>query len=366
MALRGRFHDGETATQHLVEVRFAEDGLDIAGAGVRAFWRKQDVVVRDRGGARWRLGVSASPDARLVLEKSVEAEAGLRKLDILSGKREVLRASALVGGLVAVGVLLAAVVFVLIPMAAEPLARMTPRATESLLGQNLSRQINVFMRPCTGASAQAAEVAIKPLITQLQGAAAPGFDVSITFVREDTPNAMAMPGGQVMVTQGLLTSVEDPEALAAVLAHEIGHVKARDGMVALYRNAGLGILLELITGGSGIAQQIVLVTGQLAELRYTRAQEERADRAAIVIMRTAGHDPAALARAFEALKAFKRTEAPRKNAIAEKLRVPEWLQSHPDLDRRIARARAAASPGGAVTLSPEAWGAVRNACSTAP
>ncbi len=363
MALRGRFHDGETATQHLVEVTFTGDGLEITGAGVCAFWRRQDVSVLDRGGGGWRLGVSTSPDARLILEKSAETESSLRHLDIVSGRRDALHASALVGGLVAIGVLLAATVFVFIPMASEPLARMTPRATEARLGENLSRQVKVFMRPCTGPNTRAAEIAIAPLVTQLQDAAAPGFEVSIVFVREDTPNAMALPGGQVLVTQGLLRTMEDPEALAAVLAHEIGHVKARDGMVALYRNAGLGILLELITGGSGVAQQVVLIGGQLAELRFTRAQEERADRAAIAIMRTADLDPAALARAFEALKAFKRTDdPPHESGIARKLRIPEWLQSHPDLDRRIALARAAAAPGGAQTLTPEAWGTVRNAC----
>lgn len=360
MAVRGRFHDGETAKEHLVEVIFAEDGLEIAGAGVRAFWRRQDVAVLDRSRRYWRLGASSSPDARLVLESSADVEAGLRKLGISGGRREVLRATALVGALVAASALLAAIVFVIIPVAAEPLAQVTPPVTEERLGANVTAQIHTFMRPCSGARAKAAEEAVAPLVDQLQRASAPAFNVQVTFVHEALPNAVTLPGGRVLVTEGLLETVQDPEAFAAVLAHEIGHVKARDGMVAMYRNAGLGILLEIITGGSGIAQQLVLLSGQVAELRYTRGQEARADRAALVIMRDTGHDPAALARAFEALKKFKRT--PRSGNFAEKLRVPEWLQSHPDLDARIARAKAAAAPGGAETLSPEAWGTVRGAC----
>ena len=362
MALRGRFHDGETATEHLVEVTFTDDGIEIAGAGVRAFWRRQDVTVLDRRGP-WRLGMTTAPDARLKLDKSADADGALQRLGIVDSRRDAVRASALVGALVAVGAFFAALVFVIIPMAAEPLARMTSRQVEERLGENLSRQINVVMRPCEGAAATDANTAIAPLVARLQKAADPGFDVAVTFVRDRTPNAMAMPGGRVMVTSGLLNIVDDPEALAAVLAHEIGHVKARDGMVALYRNAGLGILLEVITGGSGIAQQIVLLGGQLAELRYTRGQEERADNASYTIMRAARMDPGALARAFEVLKTFKgASDRPEPRLRTPKIALPEWMQSHPDTERRIARAKAAASPATAEALSPDAWATVRNAC----
>lgn len=358
MALRGRFHDGETATEHLVEVTPGADGLDIVGAGVRVFWRRQDMHVIDRGGGHWRLGVSTAPDARLVLAKSAEVDAALRSLGVVS--RDALRGGMLVGGLIAAGLALAALVFVAIPLAAEPLARLTPHEVETRLGDNVGKQVNVFMRPCPAAAA--ADNALAPLLQQLETAASPGFEVKVTFVRTKAPNAFAMPGGRVMVTSGLLETLDDPEELAAVLAHEIGHVKARDGMVALYRNAGLGILLEIVTGGSGVAQQVVLLGGQLAEMRYTRGQEERADVSAIATMRASGYDPAALARAFEALKVWKSEEERPGPSRLRDLDIPEWLQSHPGIDRRIARARAAATPATNVTLSPEAWEIVKRAC----
>lgn len=357
MALRGRFHDGETATEHLVEVTASADGLEIAGAGVRAFWRREDLRLIDRAGDSWRVGVATALDARLVLPKSSESEAALRALGVV--QRDALRAGALIGGLVVAGVALAALVFVAIPLAAEPLARMTPRDVEARMGDNLSRQVNVFMRPC--ANAGAANAAIAPLVQRLEAAAAPGFDVEITFVRTKVPNAFAMPGGRVMVTSGLLKTLDDPEEFAAVLAHEIGHVRARDGMVALYRNAGLGILLELITGGSGVAQQIVLLGGQLAELRYTRGQEERADVSAIATLRASGYDPAALARAFESLKSYDGDVKPARPRMRD-LDIPEWFMSHPDIDRRIARARAAAATSTSVALDADAWRTVRAAC----
>jgi predicted Zn-dependent protease len=234
---------------------------------------------------------------------------------------------------------------------------------EAQLGENLARQVHVFMRPC--AKTEAADAAIAPMVEMLAEAGDPGFPITLTFVREDAPNALALAGGQVMVTSGLLETLESPDELAAVVAHEIGHVKSRDGMIALYRNAGLGILLELITGGSGIAQQIVMVGGQLTELSYTRTQEARADRVAIAIMGDAGLDPAALARAFERLKVFsedeQEKERPASKAVRD-LRIPEWLKSHPDIDNRIVRARAAARPARTVAMSDEAWAIVREAC----
>ncbi|KAF0182879.1 MAG: peptidase M48 Ste24p [Alphaproteobacteria bacterium] len=361
-ALEGRFHDGVTAAEHRVAVTIVEDGLEIAGAGARAFWRKQDVVVVDKSGDVWRLSSSETPDARLAIEKSKAAETALRDGGILDPRRDAIRGLWLAGGLLALSASLAFIVFVAIPLGAEPLARATPRDVEEQLGENLARQVNVFMRPCEKTAP--ADAAIMPLLNDLEAAGDPGFTIMLTFVQEDTPNALAVAGGQIMVTSGLLETLESPDELAAVIAHEIGHVKSRDGMIALYRNAGLGILLELITGGSGVAQQIVMVGGQLTELSYTRAQEARADRVAIAIMGDAGLDPAALARAFERLKGYKRGDGdePRVPKQMRDMHVPEWLQSHPDIDNRIVRARAAQRPARAIAMSPEDWATVRAAC----
>lgn len=357
-----RFHDGVTAADHAVTVTVAADGLEIGGSGVRAFWRRQDLELIDKAGRSWRIGTRETPDARLVVEKSKEHEAALREAGVIDARRDALRSWGLVGGLVGLSAALGLIVFVAIPMSAEPLARATPRHVESQLGENLARQLNVVMKPCK--NTEAADAAIAPMIATLEDAADTGFPIRLQFVRENSPNALAMAGGQVMVTSGLLEVVESPDELAAVLAHEFGHVKSRDAMIALYRNAGLGILLELITGGSGVAQQAIMLGGQLTELSYTRSQESRADREALATLDRAGLDPAALARAFERLKGWIDDEE-RAAHVPEKLRdirVPEWMKSHPDLDRRIIAARAMKKTPTAVAMTDAEWQAVRRAC----
>lgn len=360
----GRFHDGVTAAEHRVAVTVAADGLEIQATGLRAFWRVQDIELLSKQSGAWRF---ASGDARLTIERSKEAEAALKSVRILDPRRDALRAGGLIGGLVALSAALGLIVFVGIPMAAEPLARATPRHVEEQFGVNIARQINVFMRPCE--NTEAADAAIAPMIEALVIADDPGFPITLRFVHQSSPNALAVAGGQVMVTSGLLETLESPDELAAVIAHELGHVKARDSMIALYRNAGLGILLELITGGSGVAQQVILLGGQLTELSYTRRQEARADVTAVAMLRGAGLDPAALARAFERLKAFGETKdaedgAEKRNpSVLDKASIPEWFKSHPDLDSRIANARKHAAPATATALSDADWQTVRAACS---
>ncbi len=352
----GRYFDGRTAAERNVRVTPDESGLRIAGDGVEAHWPRADIEVLERRGV-FRLTTKAAPDTRLVLALTPETTRALRDLRVLGAGRATRRGLVLVGALLGASAALAALVFIGAPLAAGPLARATPRDVEAQMGVNLERQAHVFFRPCENTGV--ADASIAPLLARLEAAADPGFEIRLTFVRSQAPNALALPGGRVMVTSALLETLENPDELAAVLAHELGHVHARDGMVSLYRHAGLGIFLETITGGTGIAQQLILLSGQLAELRYTRAQEERADEAALRTMARAGYNPEALARAFERIRASI-TEV--RGEDAPGIDAPEWLLSHPDLGARIAAARAAATPARDAALSAEVWAQVRAAC----
>ncbi len=362
MAIDARFFDGKTAAERAVRVTIDESGLHIGGEGISDVWRRDEIDVLTRSPSI-RLAARSMPDARLILALSHESQALLRELEVIGKRRALRRGAILIGALTAASAALLAIIFVGAPMAAEPLARRTPLYVEEQLGENMQQQVQVIMRPCKETSA--ADLAIEPLIDELAYISDSPFDVRLTFVRMPAPNALALPGGRILVTSGLLDTLENPDELAAVLAHELGHVQARDSMVSLYRNAGLGIVLEAVTGGSGVAQQIILLGGQLAELRFTRAQEQRADTFALRLMADAGYDPEALARAFERLKQAGEEHREARDTVLPDIdfEPPEWLYSHPDLDMRITAARAAANPARNEALSAEAWNTVRAACS---
>ena len=91
----------------------------------------------------------------------------------------------------------------------------------------------------------------------------------------ETANAMALPGGLIIVTTGLLDTVESENELAFVLGHELGHFKNRDHIRALGRGVVLSMFFAVITGNdvAGIGIKVTDLT-----LRgFSRKQESRAD-----------------------------------------------------------------------------------------
>jgi len=119
------------------------------------------------------------------------------------------------------------------------------------------------------------------------------------------PNAFALPDGNIVITDQLLELArDDNEMIAAVLAHELGHVEYKHSLRQLYRAAGVAGLVMLIAGdiGSGV-EDILTQGGGLLALSYSRGAEAEADRRSVELMRKAGMDPVAIARFFDVLEA---------------------------------------------------------------
>jgi Zn-dependent protease with chaperone function len=118
------------------------------------------------------------------------------------------------------------------------------------------------------------------------------------------PNAFALPDGNIVITDELVALAGgDDEMLAAVLAHEVGHVEGKHSLRQIYRAAGVAGLVMLIAGdvGSGV-EDVLTQGGGLLALSYSRSAESEADRRSVDLMRNAGMDPVALVRFFDALE----------------------------------------------------------------
>jgi beta-barrel assembly-enhancing protease len=164
------------------------------------------------------------------------------------------------------------------------------------------------------------------------------------FFLVDDPviNAFAGPSGYIGVHAGLIVETQSESELASVVAHEISHVtqnhlfRAFDefsrltGPVAL---ATLGaILLSAVSGQAAMAAIAGIQAGMMqAQLNFTRANEEEADREGIKILADAGYDPRAMPMFFERL-----TKATR--LYESKDPLPEFLRTHPVTTNRIADA----------------------------
>ncbi|MDQ2703041.1 MAG: M48 family metallopeptidase [Pseudomonadota bacterium] len=158
---------------------------------------------------------------------------------------------------------------------------------------------------------------------------------------DDAANAFALPGGKVGVYTGLFKVARNQDQVAAVIAHEIGHVVAKHHDERITRQAGAQGVLQLLGAllgsryGEGAANAAVQGGGILAQTGFllpgSRAQESEADVVGQQLMANAGFDPR------EAVNLWQNMIA------AGGSRAPEWLSTHPDPSSRISELRARAT-----------------------
>jgi predicted Zn-dependent protease len=150
-------------------------------------------------------------------------------------------------------------------------------------------------------------------------------------------NAFATPSGLVFVTRGLVRCCRNEDALAAVLAHEIGHIRLRHGMQAIEKARVTEALTTLATEGAktfGSREVAALtqtfggtitdITNTLINSGYARSSEFAADQAALVLLKRVGYNPNGLVDMLTVMK---------KNLKAGGL---DFAKTHPAPDDRIA------------------------------
>ncbi len=107
------------------------------------------------------------------------------------------------------------------------------------------------------------------------------YDFAVGVLETDAINAMALPGGTILVTKGLLDIVESENELAFVLAHEIGHFHNRDALKSLSR----GLIGSLVLGLVGQSTQTLSnVVGSISTSSYNRRAETKADSFGLELM----------------------------------------------------------------------------------
>jgi len=127
------------------------------------------------------------------------------------------------------------------------------------------------------------------------------------LLNTDEINAFSAPGGLVMISRGMVRLCKNEDELAAVLAHEIGHVENQHGLKAIRKSRLTTALTTLALeagknlGGSDLAQlteafegSITDITGTMMNSGYARTTEFQADKSAVDILKKSGYDPAAL------------------------------------------------------------------------
>ena len=175
--------------------------------------------------------------------------------------------------------------------------------------------------------------ALEQIRLRLDTTANSRLDWPIELLVVDNPeiNAVTLPGGLILVYAGLVRKAHSVEEVAAVIAHEMGHVSHHDTMNALSRNLAIAGLLS--AGGNASPELIRQVLQTLAENAFSRQVEADADRYALELLTSSSLRPAHLADFFKSL-AKKDTSQKLEQALG-------WLGSHPDTNSRIRMAEQA-------------------------
>ena len=148
---------------------------------------------------------------------------------------------------------------------------------------------------------------------------------------EDEINAVSLPGGHVYMFKGLTDKLKTDDELAAVIAHEVGHITARHSMKRLQASHGM-LLLQLgaIAADEGSLAQGVGAAYQTAFLAYSRQDEFQADKLSVKYLQRAGYDVTAIIRVLKMLQEEQRKRAPSHVS---------YFRTHPYVEERIAVVR---------------------------
>lgn len=144
------------------------------------------------------------------------------------------------------------------------------------------------------------------------------FSYEFFVIRDPSPNAFAMPNGQIYVHTGMLARLEDSSQLAALLAHEINHVAGHHSVVQ-FRIKAFDVFDMFLTGG---------LLALLNNLQFSRDLEQEADDRAPLMLYEAGYDPHAVPELMTLL---------REDFEGLRPRIATVWTTHPKPDERVVR-----------------------------
>mgnify|MGYP006136855193 CR=1 FL=1 len=149
------------------------------------------------------------------------------------------------------------------------------------------------------------------------------YDYKIQVLDRPEINAFTIPGGRIYIFKGLLEFCDSAEHLAAILAHEMGHIEKRHTVSKLVKEFGLKIIFSIATGGDSI---LFSELGQsLISTKFDRSQEKEADQFALELLEKSQISPTTIASFFRKLN--------RENLeYNEKM---ELLMTHPHNNSRV-------------------------------
>ena len=358
----GEYFDGETAQSIQVSVLISSTGVRFKLGTDWITWPMSDLrclqdQARDSG---MILDLEDNSEARLIIKDRAATQYlwslpnALKKRKTTSKmKRRVLFWG--VGAITSVCLIM----FVIVPALSNTLARYIPIEREIALGKYSLKQIEWLVSDgetdlrCKG---QAGQSALAKMAKRLKDNFETDYPLEVSVFRHEMVNAFAVPGGQIVLFEGLINAAKTPEEVAGVLGHEFGHTVNRDPTRLSLRSAGSAGLLGLVFGDFAGGFVALALAEALVNANYSQEAETQADLFSHELFARAKLPSKSFANFFKQLRMEHGDDGG----------LLSHISSHPDIEGRQNAAIAADIIGDGEfvpVLNATEWAALRRICS---
>lgn len=329
--LTARYLDGRSTRPHAVQVILTDTGVSIqndAGLVIRSeSWQHIDTAERTRHGPR---RLTFEDDASLEFDDRPQLDHALNALghqDSLVVGWQMSWQATLAAFAVLLVVLTAGYKWAL-PWAAQEVAERIPVKVEQDLGRYVYEQLDDRWFKPTRLPPERISQLEQRFEEALRAQPTRAPDIRIEFRSGGVlgPNALALPGGIVVVTDELVELAKEDDAILGVIAHELGHVHHRHVTASIVKASGLSMIALVLWGDASYLLAGAPVA--LMQASYSRDSETEADTYALAFIRHAGIQGERVADLLAALQ--KKVGMDGDSGL---------LDSHPGMTERIERFR---------------------------
>lgn len=225
-----------------------------------------------------------------------------------------------------------------LPAAAKSVSKRIPLHTEEVLGSESLAWMdeNEWFLP-TEAPEDAREMAVNNFDELKKGLPSEDY-LNLQFRQSDFlgANALAFPGGTIIVTDDMIALAQTEDEIIAVLAHEIAHVELRHFVRQVLQTSAVALAAAAVTADAAtLSAAVAGVPTLLVQMKYSREIETEADAFAFELLKQKGISPGVFADLMERISA---AEGGVRSRVS-------FLSSHPSTDERVKRARESAKTG---------------------
>ena len=334
------YFDGKVSTRQEVVLTLDGERVTIRGAGVDHTYPVASLIIPAGVGSVRRTvrlpdgGVCELEDAEL-LAALEQASGGISTGSLLHRWEKSLP-------LALAALVLTALIVVLfirygVPALARRAAIALPVSTESSIGrESLATLDRILMRPSTLKKERRDELTALFRHVSGPGGVAAGYRLEFRSCPAIGANALALPSGIVIITDDLVELARQDEEIAAILAHELGHVRGRHILRHVFQSSAAGLIVATLTGDLvSITSLAATLPTVLVEASFSREFEREADDAALAWMKAAGVPPRRYAEILGRLQA--ELDVRQGKAAGGKTAARNYLSTHPDTGERIRR-----------------------------